>query len=264
MNRDDDELRALLDTVGDADGPSDEALGRVRSRVMARVGLAAGAGAGATLAASSAVAKTGLLGAATWKLGASVVALVATVTVGGAYYAASTRDGASATAATTSHGEHTPEASARAASDDLAPAPSAPAARAGEPAPSAAPTTTSADAPKEAGTGASALARSPHEGPRAGPSGDRLGDEVKLLDKAQSALQTGKARDAMSALDEHATGHEGGALAEERAAARVFALCRLGRVDDARALTTQFLATWPRSPHASTLKSSCGGASTSP
>jgi hypothetical protein len=256
MSRDDDELRALLDTVGDADGPSGEALVRVRARVMTRVGVAAGAGAGATLAASSAVAKTGLFAGLTWKVGASVAVVVASVTASGAWYA---RRGAS-------------EGPDRSAAADVGRAREPGETREGpKPAPSGAPSAGALTEPPrepDAEPGAKPRAASPGpeasvvaRAPRAGDApGDRLGDEVKLLDKAQSALQTGKARDAISALDEHASGHEGGALAEERAAARVFALCRLGRVDDARALTAQFLATWPRSPHVSTLKASCGGA----
>jgi hypothetical protein len=59
-------------------------------------------------------------------------------------------------------------------------------------------------------------------------------------------------------LDEHARLYPNGALAEDRAAERVFALCALGDVDQARAEAARFLASHSLSPYASAVQSSCG------
>jgi hypothetical protein len=50
-----------------------------------------------------------------------------------------------------------------------------------------------------------------------------------------------------------------GALAEERDASRVLALCAAGRAAEARVIATDFLAKHPRSPAASRVRASCGG-----
>ena len=116
------------------------------------------------------------------------------------------------------------------------------------PAPAAAPPTATIDPPTSA------------QGPAPASS---VGAEVALLRDAHAALQSGNAALAVVLLDEHARRFPTGALGEERDAARIFALCALGRTSEARASTDRFLAAYPRSPQAARVRSSCGGAPTS-
>jgi len=86
---------------------------------------------------------------------------------------------------------------------------------------------------------------------------DTLAAETHRLREARAALKGGDASRALSLLDEQSAA--GPQLREERAAARVLALCDLGRVDDARAAAARFLAESPRSPMADRVRASCGG-----
>ena len=52
-------------------------------------------------------------------------------------------------------------------------------------------------------------------------------------------------------------------MGEERAAARVVTLCRLGRVDDARAEAARFVRDRPRSPLVERVRSTCAKGSES-
>ena len=65
----------------------------------------------------------------------------------------------------------------------------------------------------------------------------------------ESALSAGQPGRALQLLDDAAKsghgGRYGGTMGEERAAARVVTLCRLGRVDDARAEAARFVVTDP-------------------
>jgi len=81
---------------------------------------------------------------------------------------------------------------------------------------------------------------------------------VALLRGARAALRGGDARRALALLDEHDSRFAGGALAEECAAERVQVLCALGRVEEARALSSRFVAAHPASPHAAAVRASCG------
>jgi hypothetical protein len=90
------------------------------------------------------------------------------------------------------------------------------------------------------------------------PSGD-VAAEVLLLREAHAAMRGGQATHALVLLDEHARRFPKGALGEERDAARVAALCALGRVVEARAAADRFLRASPLSPHAGRVRASCGG-----
>ncbi len=86
---------------------------------------------------------------------------------------------------------------------------------------------------------------------------DTLVEETRRLREARAALKGGDAARALSLLDER--GAAGAQLREERAAARILALCELGRVADAQALGGRFLAESPRSPLADRVRASCAG-----
>lgn len=84
---------------------------------------------------------------------------------------------------------------------------------------------------------ASALAPAPAE-PQASAAkherrSDSLSEEVALLARAETELHAGRFAGALRLLDEHARTFPRGVLAQERIAARVHALCGLGRVSEA-------------------------------
>ena len=76
---------------------------------------------------------------------------------------------------------------------------------------------------------------------------------------ARSALRSGGAARTLALLDEHARRFPRGALAEDCDAERIFALCALGRDGEARSLASRFLTGHPASPHAPSVRASCGG-----
>jgi hypothetical protein len=92
-----------------------------------------------------------------------------------------------------------------------------------------------------------------------GPSRvDGLSEEVRLLSNAERDLSHGRAEDALRALTEHERRFPTGALAEERLAARVQALCLGGRRNEGRVYLTQLAQGYPRSPHLKRAQAACG------
>ena len=86
---------------------------------------------------------------------------------------------------------------------------------------------------------------------------DRLGEEVRILSEAQQALRNHRPEDALRALDEHAREFPEGTLRQERMAARVLALCDLGRIDEARAEGRVLREEAPSSPMTARIRQSC-------
>jgi TolA-binding protein len=68
---------------------------------------------------------------------------------------------------------------------------------------------------------------------------DALAAEVAILSRAETELHAGRFTSALDVLDEHARRFPRGTLTQERVAARVQALCGLGRVAEAKAELTQ-------------------------
>jgi hypothetical protein len=99
------------------------------------------------------------------------------------------------------------------------------------------------------------------ESASAGAGGERarLQEETRLVRDAHAALARGDAGRALALLDEHARRFPSGMLAEERAAERVFALCRLGRKADAGAEARAFARNFAGSPLARRVESACEG-----
>ena len=91
-----------------------------------------------------------------------------------------------------------------------------------------------------------------------------LNQELMFLSRAQASLSAGDAARALALLDEHATTYPNGALREERMAARVFALCALGKQEEARAEAQQFVSMAPRSPLAARVRGACSWGESSP
>lgn len=96
-----------------------------------------------------------------------------------------------------------------------------------------------------------------------------LAGEIQLMHDVEAALGAGQPARALQLLDDAAkspaahAGRYAGAMGEERAAARVVTLCRLGRVDDARADAARFVRDRPRSPLVERVRSTCAKGSES-
>jgi hypothetical protein len=87
------------------------------------------------------------------------------------------------------------------------------------------------------------------------PARDRLEEEIALLSRAETALHSGNAALALAVLNEHERQFRHGQLVQERIAARVRALCALGREAEADALLTQLS---PKSPYGRQSRQACG------
>jgi TolA-binding protein len=87
---------------------------------------------------------------------------------------------------------------------------------------------------------------------------NRLAQEVAILSRASSELHAGRPAAALKALDEHQRKFPSGVLAQERTAARVRALCAMGRTGEAQVEFARLARTSPRSPHVARARKACG------
>jgi hypothetical protein len=242
------ESNALLELARDGDEPTHADRDRVRAAIERRLALGAGAGLGAATAAKSAAAATpaGLLTKV--MVTAGIVCAVGLIT--GRVVRTPPR--------------HAPPTMSLAT--PIAPAPieaPTPVAEALNGAPSV-----PAPAPSISGERRALLSSAPAlpiQGAVPAPStrsvaaaGD-VAAEVRLLDQAHTAMHAGDAERALGLLEDHGRRYPKGALGEERDAARIAALCALGRTAEARDATDRFLRAAPRSPQAGPLRASCGG-----
>lgn len=85
-----------------------------------------------------------------------------------------------------------------------------------------------------------------------------LGEEARLLKRAQQALRDGQPRAALVALAEHQRRFPSGQLSLERSAARLNALCALGRTPEVEREARAFLEQYPGSRLSAQVRSSCG------
>jgi hypothetical protein len=91
-----------------------------------------------------------------------------------------------------------------------------------------------------------------------------LAEEARLLKQAQQALRAGEPQAALTALAEHQRRFPRGQLTLERSAARVTALCALGRTPQALSAAEAFLQQHPQSGLSQQVRASCGLASENP
>jgi hypothetical protein len=115
-------------------------------------------------------------------------------------------------------------------------------------------------APRSEARDSAAAAPRAHSPRRALPtphSADSLAREVALVSRAGAELHAARPAAALEALDEHQRRFPSGVLAEERAAARVRALCALGRTKEAQAELTRITQAWPGSPHVARAARAC-------
>jgi hypothetical protein len=83
---------------------------------------------------------------------------------------------------------------------------------------------------------------------------DNLSEEVAILSRAETELHSGKPAAALQLLNEHERKFGNGLLAEERIAARVQALCALGRTTEA---DVQLARLSPKSLHGEQARQAC-------
>lgn len=95
--------------------------------------------------------------------------------------------------------------------------------------------------------------------PSEGAPASSLEEETKRLREAHKALRSGQPERALELLEEQSTTFASGELREERAAARVFALCEAGKTSEAKAAAQAFLIKSPRSPLAGRVRGACAG-----
>ncbi|HEY3493660.1 MAG TPA: hypothetical protein VGK73_03195 [Polyangiaceae bacterium] len=86
-----------------------------------------------------------------------------------------------------------------------------------------------------------------------------LREEAALLQQAQRALAAGDPKRALALLAEHERMFPSGVLGEERAAARILALCASGDEDQARALARALTSASPSSLQIPRIRRSCAG-----
>lgn len=86
---------------------------------------------------------------------------------------------------------------------------------------------------------------------------DRLALETRALREAQRALRGGQPERALALLDEQDGRYAGGALGQERAAARVMALCQSGQARQSRQLAERFERKFSGSPLLGRVRSAC-------
>lgn len=88
---------------------------------------------------------------------------------------------------------------------------------------------------------------------------DRLAIEAQELRAAQQALRAGDSDRALALLEQQDAHHPSGALAQERQAARVLALCQSQQVALARREAARFEVRFPESPLLGKVRGACRG-----
>ncbi len=236
------ESRAIIDAARPGEDLPTEARDRMRRKLMIATGVAAGAttvtkAAAAVHLTQAAIPMVSGVGMLT-KLGAALL-LVGGIGVGARQLML--EDARPATTASVSVSPTSPAPAPPAALSERA----EPVEREAAPAP-----------PASADTAPPAVAPSVRA---ARPAASSIAAETELLQRAQTELAAGDADKALELLDQHQSEHATGALREERQAARVIALCRAGRGDEARVEARRFAAEFPRSPHRARVTSACAG-----
>jgi hypothetical protein len=84
-----------------------------------------------------------------------------------------------------------------------------------------------------------------------------LHEEALLVREANASLETGDAARSLALAEEHARRFPNGALLPEGSAVHILALCRAGRLDQARTETDAFLLAHPEGPLSMRVRSSC-------
>ncbi|WP_437653893.1 hypothetical protein [Sorangium sp. So ce1182] len=102
-----------------------------------------------------------------------------------------------------------------------------------------------------------AAASSRSASPSAGALDNGFQEDAKLLRDVRAALGAGKDDEALEMLEARRANPTEGILGQERAAAHILTLCRLGRTAEARAASERFLRQHPRSPLGERIRRAC-------
>jgi len=239
--------RQLIELGRVGDEPDSAARDRVRSKLL----MAVGTGVAASAAAKSATAAGKVwAGSALLKLMGGVCA--AGIAVGGATWAVSTR----APDSEPPLQARSPAITAQAVRSAERPATSETVASSTPAAPTEVLRAPKVIPPPRASSAAVAVSASAQPG-RAAAEASTLEGELSLLREAQAAMARGNAGRSLELLEEHGSRYPNGILSQEREAARVLALCGLGRHDEARAEAARFVEKQPTSPLSARVRSSC-------
>ncbi|WP_437756821.1 hypothetical protein [Sorangium sp. So ce1389] len=104
-----------------------------------------------------------------------------------------------------------------------------------------------------------AAAPSRSASPSSGALDNGFQEDAKLLRDVRAALGAGKDEEALKMLEARRANPTEGILGQERAAAHILTLCRLGRAAEARAASERFLRQHPRSPLGERIRRACAG-----
>jgi hypothetical protein len=88
-------------------------------------------------------------------------------------------------------------------------------------------------------------------------SSDRLAEEIAILSRAETELHAGRPASALEVLGEHRRKFPNGVLAQERIAARIHALCALGRTSEAESELARLERLSPGSPQEDRAREAC-------
>lgn len=239
------ETRAFLDLVRSAEDPSPEDERRVRSAVHAA--LATGAVAGAALGVSKSAKLFGVS--------------VASVKVGGALLGLSAATWLAASALSQPRPAAAPAVTlAASTARTAAPSPAESSAKASDTEPS--PATPPATRSRKGAVVKTTAPASPPPATSAASAPPSLREEIALLSQVNAALARGDGVAALRRLDEPLASER--RLPAERMAARVRALCLLGRTEEAEALARDFVREHPTSVQRTAVERSCAGKAIAP
>ncbi|WP_394835212.1 hypothetical protein LVJ94_52810 [Pendulispora rubella] len=264
--------RALLERAARGHEPTDNDRARVRARVARKIALGTCVAGAASATSKTLTAGTGGLLTKT----VVSIAIVGTVGAGATHWAAS-RPEPKACAVASAPPSHPAAAAAAVAKPVNRPAevpefpavpdePAVPDVRAEAAPVPPAPSSSVVMTRKRAAPAASAAPMAPDIEPVVAAPTERADplamiDEVDLLARAHEALARGDGSFALLLVQEHGRRFPKSAVAEERAAVRVFALCTSGRAAEAAREGAQFLEQHPRSPLAERVRTSCPASS---
>lgn len=271
------EARSLIASARQEEGLTPEEHARYRAQLLQRLGLAAGAAGAAALAPAKAAA-TADAAATSASAGAAAPAISATAVKAGVSFGLGTLGGKIAIGVTIAAVAVTAHLFTRASAqrDTLEARLST----------SAVVTTSAAIVARVKGSVAGAESAT-HEAPVApGPAEEReerpapspraaapsrsaspssgaldngFQEDAKLLRDVRAALGAGKDEEALKMLEARRANPTEGILGQERAAAHILTLCRLGRTAEARAASERFLRQHPRSPLGERIRRACAG-----
>ncbi|WP_437725385.1 hypothetical protein [Sorangium sp. So ce861] len=275
------EARSLIASARREEGLTPEEHARYRAQLLERLGIAAGAAGAASLAPAKAAA-TADAAAASASAGAAAPAIPATAaapavkagvsfglgTLGGKLAVGVTLAAVAVTAHLSARGSAQRDTlEARLSRSAVVTTSAAIAARVkGSPAEaeSAAQEAPVAPGPVEEreerpAPSPRAAAPSRSASPASGALDSGFEEDAKLLRDVRAALGAGKGEEALRMLEARRANPTEGVLGQERAAAHILTLCRLGRAAEARAASERFLRQHPRSPLGERIRRACAG-----